>query len=60
HSPWISQVKVDLMPGQTVPETMVPSNPLGPYFIIGAEVGGKNIFEEAIFDGEGKSEDEDE
>jgi hypothetical protein len=45
HSPWISQVTVDLQPGQSIPETMVPSNPLGPYFIIGAEVGGKNIFD---------------
>lgn len=40
HSPWIDQVRVaEYVPGQPVPEPIVPSDPLGPYFFIDAGEG---------------------
>jgi len=34
HTPWISQAKMPLSPATTDPDTVVPSAPLGPYYVL--------------------------
>lgn len=46
HTPWINQAKIDKRPGQAFPESVVPSNPLGPFHYIPADVGDRNILED--------------